>query len=272
MHVEPFTDQYDAVAALIGRSASELRARVAPRWLAIDAGRAVAVATATTRPDRRTFVSLAGDLAAYGELIEAVGAAARRPLHAHADCADAELRGVLAAAGFVEVMVAESFRVRFADALDALHKARTAPWFTLIAAGEADHGRLFTLDNAIRQDVPGADGWRGDRAMFLDELADPAAYAVAVDETNGEYAGLARVWRNPSGPRFGLVGVLRQYRGTRLGPALIRGVLEEAAGWGHESFVTETSLTNRAVHPRLARLAAERLGQWAQMRRPVSLR
>ncbi len=270
MHVEPLTNQFEAAAALTGRSAEELRARAAPRWLAFDGGKAVGVATATTRPDRRTFVSLAGDLEAYGLLVETVATGVRRPLHAHADCADGELLGMLAAAGFVEVMVAESFRVLFADALDVLQRVETPDWVAMIDAADADAGRLFTLDNTIRQDVPGTDGWRGDRDMFLDELADPAAYAVAVDETNGEYAGLARVWRNPGGPRFGLVGVLRQYRGSPVGPALIRRVLEEAAGWGHESFVTETSLTNRAVHPRLARLAADKLGRFAQLRRPIA--
>lgn len=275
MRVEPFAGQYEAVAALTGRPAQELRrrdeARPVRRWLAWAEGSVVAVATAATRPDRRTFLSLAGDPAGYGLLTGAAAAALRRPLFTHADCGDGELLGVLAKAGFIEVLVFESFRIRFDDALAALRHARRPPSCSIVPASAAEPGRLFTLDVAVRQDVPGTDGWRGDRAMFLDELGDPAAYAVAVDGTNGEYAGLARVWRNPTGPRFGLVGVLRQYRGTPIGPALIRLVLEEAAGWGHDSFVTETSLTNRAVHPRLVKVAAERLGREAQLRRPATL-
>lgn len=275
MHVEPFSDQYGAVAALTGRSAEDLRARDAARparrWLARDGGEVVAVASAITRPDRRTFVTFAGDTSGYGALTEAAAGALRRPLHARADCAAGDVLGVLAAAGFSAEIVTEAFRIGFADARGALRHARGARWFRVVPAAAVDPGRLFTLDVAVRQDVPGTDGWRGDRAMFLDELDDPAAYAVAIDDTTAELAGLARMWRNPTGPRFGLVGVLRQYRGSPVGPALIRTVLDEAAGWGHDSFVTETSLTNQALHPRLERVAAERIGKQVQLRRPVTL-
>ncbi len=46
--------------------------------------------------------------------------------------------------------------------------------------------------------------WLGNQEWFSEELADPAAYLVAIDNASNIYAGLARIWRNPTGPRFGL--------------------------------------------------------------------
>lgn len=272
MRVAHFTDEYEAAAAVLGRPAAEQRARddARPgplrRWLAWDGDEVVAAVTATTRPDRRTFVSFAGPHRAWPALVDAAGAAVAT---LHALARDPEALAALAASGFAVEMEAEEFRVRFDAALAALRRVSMPRGFTLVRAADADPERLFALDNAVRQDVPGTDGWEGDRTMFLDELSDPAAYLVAVEEASGAYVGLARVWRNPAGPRFGLVGVARRHRGTMVGPALIKAVLEEAAQWGHGSFTTETSLGNDAVHPRLARLAAARLGRFAQLIRPA---
>lgn len=279
MHVTKLTDQFDAVAALLGTTPGEARDRFAgngaPSWLAIDGGTPVGLATARARPDRRTFLAFTvAAPAAYGPLARAA-AATCGDLHAAIDAADREAESALQACGFVTEVVTERFLVPFDRALTVLGRARPASGFTILGADEADEGRLFTLDNAIRQDVPGSDGWRGDRAWFREELADsppfdPAAYLVAVDDGNGEYAGLVRIWRNRSGPRLGLVGVLRQYRGTPVAGALLQRAVSAAAGWGHEAFHTETSPANRAVHPHLVRLGAVSQGRSVQLRRRVS--
>jgi GNAT superfamily N-acetyltransferase len=94
---------------------------------------------------------------------------------------------------------------------------------------------------------------------------DRAAYLVGVVDGTGEYAGLVRIWRNPSGPRLGLVGVRRPYRSTPLAAALLKQGLAAASRWGHEAFTTETSLSNRAIYPRLTRLGAESLGRSHQL-------
>jgi GNAT superfamily N-acetyltransferase len=136
-----------------------------------------------------------------------------------------------------------------------------------------DEERLFVLDTTVRQDVPGTDGWRGDREWFREELAeappfDPTGYVVAVDDRTGGYVGLCRMWRNREGPRLGLIGVLRRYRATTIASALLRQTLIGAAGWGWETFTTEASVSNRHTHPRLVRIAAERTGRSLQMIHP----
>ena len=198
-------------------------------------------------------------------MTEAAATAGGR-LRTVADAADLRSRTALEASGFEVVLVNESFRVPFEVARAHLRRSDPSPGFHIITADLADEQRLFTLDTTLRQDVPGTDGWRGDREWFRQELAeappfDPSAYLVAVDGDNGEYAGLVRMWRNPDGPRLGLVGVARQYRSTTLGAILLARVVEVAAGWGYDAFDTGTSPSNSVIHPRMRRIGAELIGR-----------
>ncbi len=79
------------------------------------------------------------------------------------------------------------------------------------------------------------------------------------------------MWRNPEGPRFGLIGVVRHYRNTVIAAALLKQVLTAAATWGHASFTTETSVLNRAIYPRLKRIGAECVGRFLQLVHPAAL-
>ncbi len=277
MQVVRFVDQYRLAAHLYGTSASELRARDAgrdrptQRWLALDGGAPAGAVTAARRPDGRTFLVFAGsDPATIGPLAAAAGAALARSMHTTVDGSASARLTELRAAGFRTELESEAFEVPFGSALAGLRRAWVPTGLTIRSAAGADPARLFTLDNTLRHITPGTDGWRGDRKWFLDELAeappfDPDAYLVAIDEANGEYAAMVRVWRNPTGPRLGFVGVLPQYRNTVIAAALLRQALGAAAGWGHATFATEASTTNRAVHPRLVRLGGVSRGRFLQM-------
>lgn len=279
MEVRPFDDEYELAAPLYGMTTEELRLRDISRkrrierWLVLEGGRAVGASSVIRRPDDRTFVDLRGRPALYERLLEAVSGVHPDRLYSRVDeSATATLR-VLTRAGFVTEVVNESFRLSFASALSVLSRAWIPTGISLIPADEADESRLFSLDNTLRQDVPGVDGWRGDRQLFREELTEappfePAAYPVAVDDANGEYAGLARMWRNPSGPRLGLIGVLRQYRNTPIAAALLYHALRAAAAWGYPSLTTDTSPTNHVVHRRLLEVGAESLGRSLQLVRP----
>ena len=275
MHVERFTDQYGLAASVHGMSGDELRERDArrgqepERWLALRADDAAGAVTVAGRPDGRVFLTFAcPDKAAYGPLTEAVAATRRGPLHTRVDADAAEAVAALGAAGFAPELLAEDFRACFDVTLARLRRASVPRGFSIHGADAVDEGRLFTLDVAIRNDVPGTNGWRGDRRWFHDELSgdpafDPAGYRVAIDDASGEYVGLARIWNNPSGPRFGLIGVLRHYRSTRIAAALLRQALDGAAAWGHASFTAETA--NPVLRRKLVRLGAESLGRSYQL-------
>ena len=277
MHIEPFTDQYELAAPLYGVSPEELRrgdqrGEGSPRrWLAFRGGNAVGSATTRLRPDDRMFVDFeCRDLSAYGPLIDAAAAALGRSLYATVHSDDRVLLVALRAAAFTTDFVAEGFRVSFGRALAMIDRAWLPPGFSIHPADTVDEGRLFTLDNTVRHDVPVTAGWRGDRDWFHEELVesppfDPAGYLVAIDDRNGEYVGLVRIWPNATGPRLGLVGVIRQYRNTPIAAALLKRALTAASGWGHGSFVTETSQANTMVYPRLKRLGAESLGEYLRL-------
>ncbi len=278
MHVVPFADQLEAAAALSGRPLQAVRDAVAegapwlPRWLALEEGVAVAGARIVERPDRRTFLSVTGDSAAIPALAGVAGAELGVALHLMAERDDVARVEAARRGGFdVEVEV-ERFLVRFDDALAMVRRAFVPSGVRLVAVTDVDEEAAFRLDNELRQDVPGTEGWRGDRAWFHaeihdDEAFDPAAYLVALGAED-EPLGLIRFWRNPDLPRLGLIGVRRSHRGGVLAAALLKEGLLAARGWGSEVFATETSLSNRAVHPRLSRLAASREGISLQLVRP----
>ena len=277
MEVEPFTDQYTSAARLLGTTEEELRHRIRVethprrRWLAFRGGNAVGVVVARLRPDDRMVLSFdCRELSAYGALTEVAAAALDRPLWTIVDSDDRPALIALRAAGFTSEFVGERFRIAFDSALDGLRRAWIPSGFSIHPADTVEEGRLFTLDNTVRHDVPGTEGWRGDREWFHEELVesppfDPAGYLVAIDDRNGEYVGLVRIWRNATGPRLGLVGVIRQYRNTPIAAALLKHALTAASDWGHGSFVTETSRANTVIYPRLKRLGAESLGEFFRL-------
>ena len=277
MKVESFADQYGLAADLFSLTEHELRHRDAmqhqplQRWFASRDGAPVGVITATLRPDDRLFLAFkCREAAVYAPLIEIAASFLGRSLHTVADADDRDAVNSLSAAGFTTELEFESFRVRFDKALALLDRARVPPGFSVHTADTVNEGRLFTLDNTIRHDVPGTDGWRGNRDWFHEELMeappfDPAAYLVSVDDDNGQYVGLTRIWRNPAGPRFGLVGVIRQYRTTVIAAALMKRALVAASQWDHETFVAATSPMNPVTYPRMKRLGAESLGKHLQL-------
>lgn len=270
MEIVRFTSQYAEVAPLYGMSPSELVSRDAAhgqvwRWFARSGDSVVGAVTGRMRPDARFFITVAGSGAAIAGVTDAAVSEMRRPLYARVDGDDTDIKSSLESAGFEPEIVVERFEVDFTDAITALRRTRRPRWVRLLPVADADPDRLFALDNEVRNRVPGLDGWQGNRIWFDNELGDPAAYAVAVDTSSDEYAGLARIWRNPDGPRFGLVGVTNRYQGTPIGPALLLRVLKEAVAWGDPSFATETALTNQYIHRRLKRLGAVSRGLSFQM-------
>ena len=275
--IERFTDRYEFAAPLYGRSPDELRdqdrrqAEPLQRWLAMRDGEAVGAVRPWKRADDRLFLHFAcHEMSAYPPLLEMIDREFGRPVFTHVDAGDRDLVDLFTEADFRTEMTSERFRVRFDRALALVKRGQVSPGFSIRPANGVDEDRLFALDNLLRRDMQGTEGWRGDRRMFREEIVesppfDPASYLVGIDERSGDYAGLVRIWRNPDGPRFGLVGVLPRYRRTPLAAALLNQALSAAARWGYETFLGETSLDNEVTHPRLKRLGAESLGQFLQL-------
>lgn len=200
------------------------------------------------RPDGRRFVR-ARDLpgASAGEVYCTV------------DEADADALALCERLGFV-VNRRES---RYLIPTDALPAAPLPAGIALLSADEVDRDRLRLLDDALRQDVPGTDGWRWDEAGFreeFDDAYDPSTYLVAVAEATEEYVGLVRVWRNPSGPRLGMVGVLPRHRRRGVARALMAQAFAVLHAGGDSEVSTEIDDANEASRALLLPLGARRAG------------
>lgn len=264
MHVTAFNGDYEAIAGLLGTTPDELRGRdqnngPPDRWVATDGARAVGVATTALRPDNRLLVRFAtADPSTIAPLAAAVRREAGQPLYTSVDSADSETVASLNEAGFRTALDSARFRIRFDAILPVLQRAWTPADYRIISAADADRDQLLALDNALRDLVPGLDGWAADRQWMDDELADsppfdPEAYLIAVHEDTGRYAGLMRVWRNKSGPRIGLLGVLHGDRTPSLAAALLKQALTAASTWGFDEFTTETSPSNRHTYAAMLR-------------------
>jgi GNAT superfamily N-acetyltransferase len=130
-----------------------------------------------------------------------------------------------------------------------------------------DLDRLRELDDVLRQDVPGTDGWRWEQAAFAEETAaaDPELYVVAVDDASGDYVGIARVW----GTRLGFVGVVRDYRRRGIARALLGRVFGVLAARGIEEVTTEIDVENVASRRTIEPLGSRVVGQSVELVRRI---
>jgi len=136
---------------------------------------------------------------------------------------------------------------------------------SLVSADAVDENGLRMLDEALRQDVPGTDGWINDPREFreytFDERRfDPATYLVAVDDISRAFAGLARVWNHPRQPRLGLVGVTSGYRRRGLAKMLLAAVFAPLRDRGISEVAAEADAASTASNALLSRISARRIG------------
>lgn len=222
-------------------------------WEATDGGSEPTVARVILRPDgRRQLVAEhdphAGVLQA---LLSRVRTDVPGELVHEVDENDTEAMAVLRAAGFhvarteLTVMIALD-----GDRLRRLARVTDGAGIDLIGAADADLFRLRALDEAIREDIPGSEGWVWTPEGFAWETFssdfDPATYRIAVEPSSGEYLGLLRVWMKSDGPAFGCLGVRRDRRGTRVAAVLVTDVFSTLLHRGFGSVRAGVDETNRA--------------------------
>jgi GNAT superfamily N-acetyltransferase len=252
-------------------------ARVSPglTWRAFDGTETVGEIRAVLKPDSRWFIGFDAcrDDAYQPLLAAAVADGTRGDLYVTANEKDGEGQARYAGLGFVlnrregiYAMPTDPDRTGLANAVDPADAV-------LISAIDADWDDLRLLDDALRQDVPGSDGWQWDPAGFREETYDapdfdPATYVVAVDSYSARYIGLARVWVGPGRPRLGLVAVLPPYRRRGLAKAMLGrvfGVLHER-GKGEVTF--EIDGKNTASLALFAGAGARRIAGMVEFVRP----
>ena len=219
-----------------------VRAHPGLTWRARDENGVVGAVTAFLRPDNRWFVFFDDCRAdAYEPLLAAVADNTGSDLHATADEDDQEAAARLTRLGFTQNRREGLFLIPTDPHVTGLADVCVPDETVIISAASADEDDLRLLDEALRMDVPGNDGWVWDPGDFHEETFgaefDPATYLVAADISDGSYIGLARVWVGSRRSRLGLIAVLPAYR--RRGVA--RALLARAFGVLHERGKAEVS-------------------------------
>ena len=235
-------------------------------WRAYDADQAVGSIRAFLRQDNRWFVGFEpGRDDSYAPLLAAVAANTGADLYATARDNEQAHLSRLARLGFAEHRRQSSYLISTDPAVTGLDGVTEPDDVVLIAAADAYEDDLRVLDDTLRQDVPGTDGWRWDPGDFQEETFDaahfnPDTYLVAVDADSGRYIGLVRIWTGPGRPRLGLIGVTRPHRRHGVARALLARAFRALHAQGRGEVTAEADDANTPSTALLLTLGARRLG------------
>lgn len=219
-------------------------------WEAVADGRTAGRAVVWVRPDRRTFLHIADDATREGRiaLVRAVPVAVDVELHTWVRESATKLRDALEEQGFAEHRREHHLTIDPVVAHRWLRQ-HPGPELHLVGVDELGLDRLRVLDEELREDVPGCDGWRWTADAFRAETRsaghDGRLYRIAMEDD--EPIGLVRVWVDQDAPRIGLVGVRRPHRGRGVARSLLGVVFAELAQRGVPEVVTEVDPTNTPV-------------------------
>jgi ribosomal protein S18 acetylase RimI-like enzyme len=246
-------------------------------WRAFDGSEPVGAVRAFLRPDNRWFVlldSCRDD--SYQPLLAAVAGNTGADLHLMVHETNSEALASFAGLGFT-VHRREGWYVIPTDPRSTgLGGIETPDDIVIVSAIDADADQLRELDVALRQDVPGSDGWAWEPTDFYEETFgpsfDPATYLIAVDRDSCEYVGLVRIWVGHGKPRLGLIGVLRPYRRRGLAKVLLGRALHSLHQRGKHEVSGEVDAENAACLSLLLGLGARRRSGSVELIRRVSRR
>ncbi len=234
-------------------------------WRAVDGDVLVGEVREWVRPDAKRFLYL-GDCRddAYNTLLSAIITDLPGPLFVSVDEDDTVRLSALDQFGFQTARRESDYRIPVDVAWERLRMATARDGVVLRSTADVDIDRLRLLDDELRQDVPGTDGWRWDPDDFMEEtfdasVFDPELYWVGTTP-DGQYVGLARIWNNPACPRLGLVAVSRSYRGRGLARALLARAFQTLHARGVQAVSAEVDDDNDASRELLESLGAERTG------------
>jgi ribosomal protein S18 acetylase RimI-like enzyme len=244
-------------------------------WRALAGGEVAGEAHGMLRPDRRWFISIdAWTAAALSALMSAVTDDLRHDLYTVIDADDEAGLQDWSTAGFAVARREHHYLVPTATEKTRLTGAMLPAGISLVPADAVDEDGLRLLDDQLRQDVPGTDGWVNDPQKFREytfdeQHFDPATYLVAIDDLNQAYAGLARVWTGPHRSRLGLVGVTAGYRRRGLAKALLAAVFTALCDRGIGEVAAEADAASAAANALLCGIGARRVGGSIELVRPA---
>jgi ribosomal protein S18 acetylase RimI-like enzyme len=244
------------------------------RWEARSSEGSAGQVLAWRRPDQRLFVFFR-DVAfeAYGPLVSVLDRDLGSELHTTVDPADEQRFEHLRALGFRPIRQASDYVMAVAVAVEAIGGAGLPDGYVLQNVMAVPERDLRQLDDRLRQEVPGTDGWVWDAQQFREETYeseafDPQLYWIAAEGPTAERVGIVRVWNRPSEPRLGLIAVLPHHRRRGIARGLLGKVFRTLSSRGVGSVVTEIDDTNVASLGLSIGLGARRTGASVELVRP----
>lgn len=247
-------------------------------WNLVRAGDTVGSGYATSRPDGRWFVSVdSWDDALYAPLLDAMSADLRHDLRTNISGADAPELARWRRFGFDVHRRQLEFEIAVDPAVTGLGGAVLPAGIVLLSADAVDEDGLRELDDRLRADVPGTDGWRNDpqefrERSFDERYFDPATSLVAVDDWRQDFAGLVRIWVGPTHARLGLIGTTPHYRRLGLARALLATAFAALHQRGVAVVTAEADATNAASLALLRGIGAGQTGETLELLRPWAAR
>jgi ribosomal protein S18 acetylase RimI-like enzyme len=224
------------------------------QWHAVEDDLTVGRGYTSRRPDGRMFLSIdAWHDAAFDRLADAMLADLPKPLYTVVDEADLDLTSQWERAGFTTRRREWECLVPTDPQVTGLGSTLPPSDVTIVAVGQAEEGRLRTLDRVIRDEVEGSVGWQEMPAEALphpgsDTVGDPSKYAVAVRAD--EYVGLVRVAMVPRQPqcrRIGLIAIRSDQHRRGIARALLAHVLGSLHRCGIETASADVNESNKAA-------------------------
>lgn len=245
-----------------------------PLWRALADSVVLGQVRAWVRPDGRTFLYVdQSDPDAMDLILESVEAQLHRTLHVSLDERDKQLNMLFTARGYQVNRTESTYSIPVARAWSRLDGSRLPPGIAMVPADEPNEARLRELDDRLRQDVPGTDGWTWHPDDFREETFesddfDPQLYWIAKSRDEDRYIAIARLWNKPHVPRLGLLAVLPPFRRQGVARALLLRGLDTLKQRGVEQLVTETDDTNVPMGSLLKHLGARRTGRTIELAKP----
>jgi ribosomal protein S18 acetylase RimI-like enzyme len=240
--------------------------RVTPglHWHALDDDVVAGRGYAMRRPDGRVFISVDSWVDdTFATLAEAMIADLDAPLYTVVSVDDREHLGRWALLGFRDNRRDDEYFVPVStDAVD-LADAVLPPGFSAIGADQVDEERLLTLEQQLRQDQPGHDGWASSPERFhagvlQNRFFDPSTYLIAVHE--GEYVAAVRIWNMRRHAKLSMIGVLPPFRRRGLARALLALAFRPLRERGVAGIAAEADESDPAARALLLSVGAKRTG------------
>lgn len=216
------------------------------RWQTTDG----AALSAVLRPDGAWWLRLPDSHTdAWCELVEAATRDGCGTLLTSRPAEEDDNRvSILRRAGFTPTRTETIWRIPVDPRLAAARRSQ----HEILAVTQCKADAVAELDNAVRADIPGTEGWVGTSTQLLESLDDPDfdpdLYRVAQHRVTGALDGLIRVWNRHREPRLGCVGVSRDWRRTGLARALVQDVVRTLLARGVTHITASTDHTNRDSH------------------------